>query len=307
MISPKVSIIIPTYNREQYIVEALESALAQTYPNLEIIVVDDGSKDGTRSAIEPFLSDQSGRRVACFYQENKGVSAARNLGIQKAKGDYLLFLDSDDIAQPNLVEALVSALGSDPACGVAYSEFLYFTDGHKEGLSKPAFIGRYYSGDIFSKLIEEGNFVVNIALVRRECLVKAGLFQGQSLVDWDLWLRIAYQGYRFCHVGVPLVLVRKHESNLTLDKVRAARSRAEVLDRVSAYVTDSRVRRQLNLKKRAANAHFWLGWQLVKRGSRAEGIAELLKWLKMSLSAGPTRMMQDLPRNIRLLLNNAKY
>jgi glycosyltransferase involved in cell wall biosynthesis len=90
---PKVSVIIPTYNRKKLVVRAIKSVINQTYRNWELIIVDDGSTDNTKEAIKPFLEN---KKIKYFYQKNKGVCAARNLGIQKAKGEYIALLDSDD-------------------------------------------------------------------------------------------------------------------------------------------------------------------------------------------------------------------
>lgn len=102
----KVSIIIPTYNVEKYVFRAIESCIAQTYKNIEIIIVDDGSTDSTREIIEEYcLKD---KRIKNIYQKNFGVSSARNKGIENAKGDFLIFLDSDDWLEIETIEYLVS-------------------------------------------------------------------------------------------------------------------------------------------------------------------------------------------------------
>lgn len=102
-----VSIIIPTYNNEKYIISAIQSVLNQNYLNIECIVVNDGSTDETAFVIANSIAE---RKISYYYQENKGVSAARNLGIEKSTGDYLLFLDADDILAPNAINDLLSCL-----------------------------------------------------------------------------------------------------------------------------------------------------------------------------------------------------
>ncbi len=91
--NPLISVIIPTYNRANFLGEAIESVLSQTYKNLEVIIIDDGSTDDTRQLIEKYTD----KRIIYLYQEHGGTSAARNKGIQEAKGEYIAFLDSDDI------------------------------------------------------------------------------------------------------------------------------------------------------------------------------------------------------------------
>ncbi|MBM2835200.1 MAG: glycosyl transferase [Candidatus Brocadiaceae bacterium] len=95
----QVSVVIPTYNRAPYVIMAIESVLAQSYQDYEIIVVDDGSTDGTRDVLEPYRD-----RIRYMYQDNKGVSAARNTGIQESRGEWIAFLDSDDEWLPNKLE-----------------------------------------------------------------------------------------------------------------------------------------------------------------------------------------------------------
>ena len=102
MFNVLVSVIIPIYNTEKYIKRAVDSVLSQTYQNFEILLINDGSSDGSSGICEN-LSNQD-KRIRYFYQKNQGVSVARNLGLKKAKGDYIFFLDSDDEWKNNLVE-----------------------------------------------------------------------------------------------------------------------------------------------------------------------------------------------------------
>ena len=108
-----VSVVIPTYNSGQYLPEALESVLAQTVPPLEIIVVDDGSTDDTADRLHPYLN-----LITYKFQTNSGVSAARNAGLQLAKGDYVAFLDADDVWHPRKLEFQMGILTSHPDLGL---------------------------------------------------------------------------------------------------------------------------------------------------------------------------------------------
>ncbi len=116
--TPSVSVIIPTYNRRAYVQEAIESVLAQTYTDYEIIVIDDGSTDGTAEA----LREQYGDRIRYEWQENQGVSAARNHGIELACGKYIAFLDSDDLWCPEKLEKQIAYLERHPSTGMVFSE-----------------------------------------------------------------------------------------------------------------------------------------------------------------------------------------
>ena len=118
---PTVSVIIPTYNRAERVSAAVKSVMAQTPSELEIIIVDDGSTDGTEKVIRPFV-EESGGRISDFRQDNRGVSAARNKGIAMARGDWIAFLDSDDVWIPEKLEWQFRAIRqSGGRCGACYA------------------------------------------------------------------------------------------------------------------------------------------------------------------------------------------
>src|ERR1700744_3507890 len=106
---PLVSIIIPVYNSEKYLSDAIQSAINQTWSDTEIIIIDDGSTDNSLQVAQQFISE----KVKIFHQENKGASVARNYGLTKAKGDYIQFLDADDILSNNKIEAQMTVLAGE--------------------------------------------------------------------------------------------------------------------------------------------------------------------------------------------------
>jgi glycosyltransferase involved in cell wall biosynthesis len=123
--NPLVSVVIPTYNRTRQTIAAIESVLAQTYPNLEIIVVDDGSKDGSAEEIQRFIRERTDgcHQIFFFSQPNQGASVARNIGISKARGEYIAFLDSDDSWDPEKLESQMQALEQfKNECGVCFTD-----------------------------------------------------------------------------------------------------------------------------------------------------------------------------------------
>src|SRR3989304_6831314 len=131
-----VSIIIPTYNCQKYIRQAIESALAQTYKNIEIIVVDDGSSDNTREEIDDLISE---KKISYIYQANKGLPGARNTGIKQSKGEYLVFLDSDDIILPEKIMSQVGFMKEHPQVCLVYSRYQYFkNDNLNDVVSHPS-------------------------------------------------------------------------------------------------------------------------------------------------------------------------
>ena len=120
---PRVSVIIPTYNRAGYLCESIESVLTQTYTDYEIIVVDDGSTDDTEEVLQLWIADGT---IHYVWQENRGESAARNHGIELAIGEYIAFLDSDDLFMPTKLEEQVAYLDNHPEVGMAHSCYSKF-------------------------------------------------------------------------------------------------------------------------------------------------------------------------------------
>ena len=197
----KVSVVITCHNYERYVGLAIESALAQTYRNLELIVVDDGSTDGSDGVISSFLSD---RRIRYIKQANRGQAGATNVAIEASQGEYVAFLDADDIWMPNKLAEQVAAFRTDQSAGVVYSDAMAIDEaGRPIGLlaTNPG------GGRTLDQLLLENFVPFSSAVVRRECFATAGLLNPRFRVctDYDLWLRIARQ-YGF--VRVPKVLVQ---------------------------------------------------------------------------------------------------
>ena len=211
---PKVSVIIPTYNRANYVGEAIESVLAQTYQDYEIIVVDDGSTDNTREVVQKY-SD----RMKYLYQDNRGEPGGRNTGILVSQGEYLVFLDSDDLLMPTKLEEQVAFLDSNPEIGVVYSDtYLCDETGRLLGLQSDIVSHRLQSGNIFEELLRGGFIPINSAMVRRACLDDVGLFDEARPMspDWELWLRVA-QRYNFAYQNWPLAVYRIHSAMVSRD------------------------------------------------------------------------------------------
>jgi glycosyltransferase involved in cell wall biosynthesis len=189
----KVSVIIPSYNKAEYTRRTVESVLAQTYKNIEILVIDDGSKDNTKEVMAQYAG-----RIHFIEKANGGACSARNEGIRRATGEYVTFLDCDDLYVPQKIERCVSYLEANPDFGFVYTG-VYFID------ENDAVISTYdhpnsREGYITSGLIL-GNFICNSTIVvRQSVLQKAGFFDENFFTpgDWDLWLRfsvIAQAGY----------------------------------------------------------------------------------------------------------------
>lgn len=224
--SPLVSVVIPTYNRADWLCEAVESVLAQTYAPIEIIVVDDGSTDGT-----PDMLAARFPAVRCIVQPNAGVSAARNRGLAAAAGQYINFLDDDDLFMPDKIARQVARLEADPELFLVHCRY-HDVDaaGHKLGR-----VGVLPEGEALPDLLR-GNFIwMSAPLIRREAVERVGGFDEtlSTCADYDLWLRLAADGARFGCVQEPLGCYRLHGASMVTDAARVEREVFRAIDRAT--------------------------------------------------------------------------
>jgi len=222
----RVSVIIPTYNHEHYVCQAVDSALRQTYPDAEVLVVDDGSTDGTQQRLAAY-----GDNIRYIYQPNKGLAAARNTGVRAAQGGHFLFLDADDMIPPEKLGAQMPVLEANPDSGLVYSAWQYISaDGTRVlGESRPA-----RQGHMFRELLRQRfSFPVASAVVRRTCFERIGLLDETltAAEDTDLWLRIARAGYAFGYVDHPLFQYRVVQGSVSRHHAHQARNALALLDR----------------------------------------------------------------------------
>lgn len=219
MPTPKVSVIIPTYNYGQYIDKSIDSVLSQTYRDFEIIVVDDGSTDNTKTIIETKYRD----KVKYIYQENSGAPAARNQGLREAKGDFIVFLDADDWFAPENLEYKVNILENNVDVGWVYSDWHYVNEEGTivdKGSDRFSFCNRKLEGDISSELFSAGNYITtDSVLIRKACIERVGGFDESlpALQDYDLWLRISLSfPVKFLNMGLSYSLI--HPDSITFRK-----------------------------------------------------------------------------------------
>jgi len=224
---PRVSVVIPTYNYARYVPEAIDSVLAQSFEGLEVIVVDDGSTDRTAEILRAF-----GGQLRDIRQEHRGLSAARNTGIRAARGQYVAFLDSDDLWLPEKVSLQVARLDAEPEVGLVYGEALFFDDSTPATLTPHSHFGPHPSGRILSWLVRQNVIPSPTPMVRRELFERVGLFDEtlSACEDWDMWIRIA----RVCEIAyVNRVLAKKrqHQENMSLDSERLMTNGLRVLEK----------------------------------------------------------------------------
>ncbi len=203
------SIIIPAYNAIKYLPETLESVLKQTFTDFEVLIINDGSFDN----IVEWAADIKDSRVKLISQTNQGVSAARNTGIAEAKGEYIAFLDADDLWEPTKLEKQLQCLMNNPSLGFVHTAMLLI-DG--EGKS----LGRKFTsnieGEALKPLLENNTVVTSSVIVTRNCLETVGNFNKNLSFseDWELWVRIASR-YPIGLIKEPLVFYRLHANNTT--------------------------------------------------------------------------------------------
>lgn len=223
-----VSVIIPTYNRATFIAAAIDSALDQTCPPDEIIVVDDGSTDETPEILAAY-----GAPVVVIRQTNGGESAARNTGLRAATGDAVFFLDSDDMLLPQCIERCVQTLEQCPEVGVVYTDaYLCNGEGTRVGICSQETAGSHPSGMVLGELARR-NFLTVTSMVRRCCIGDDTFEEGMKCAaDYDFWRRLAVRCH-FQYVSEPLSCYRFHDAMITLTQYGAlSKGQLEVQRRI---------------------------------------------------------------------------
>ena len=228
-----VSVVIPCYNQAHFLPEAIESVLGQSYQNFELLVVDDGSKDDTPKVASEYASQDS--RVRLIGQQNRGLAGARNRGLAESKGEYVVFLDSDDRLLGEALEVGVRELASHPECAFVSGHYRPIgADGEIYGIPRKARV----EGDHYLALLRD-NYISMPASVmyRRWVFEEVGGFDGSvdAAADWDLYLRIARR-FPIYHHGEVVADYRWHGSNMTADPALMLRSTVAVLRGQKEYV-----------------------------------------------------------------------
>ncbi len=187
---PTVSIVIPTFNRAAFVLETVESALAQSGCRVEVIVVDDGSTDNTKASLSPVMDT-----IKYVEQTNSGVSSARNAGLLRASGEFVIFLDSDDTIVHDKAILQAQFLLQQPDVSVAYSRWR----SHRHWEAAPRVVGRNFAGNELPTLFCHNVAVIHACQFRTEAVRSVGGFDPdlERCEDWDLLLRLALGGHRF--------------------------------------------------------------------------------------------------------------
>lgn len=265
---PKVSIIIPVYNGAKYLAEAIDSALAQTYSNIEIIVVNDGSTDAGASER---VALAYGERIRYAAKPNGGVATALNRGVEEMTGDYFSWLSHDDLYLPDKVETQIKALLQmpDPRRCVLYSDYEVFTDDPAAGTP---YILQHMAPEDFRYYITIANALHGCTLlVPRQAFAEHGGFNPalRTTQDYDLWFRMA-ETYAFVHQPVILVRARSHAEQGTLQMLELAMTECNaLLQGFVEQLSEADVRQDASIPQ--AEGYFRLAGSLSDRGFKQAG------------------------------------
>lgn len=277
-----ISVIIPAYNQGHYLGEAIQSVIDQTYPDFELVVIDDGSTDNTAQVACSF----SDARVRYIHQENRGLSAARNTGILRSSGEYLTFLDSDDQFVADKLETLLNAMQRDPGLGFVAGQAVLIDEN-----SLP--LGKVFDTPLPENpvhLLLWNPLHVCSVMMRRDWQQKVGLFDESlhAYEDWDMWLRLARAGCRMGWVAHPVSFYRFHTRQMTRDKDRMTTATFAVLKKV--YSDPDLPQEWLALKDRAySSAYLRASIQAFRMNDTQEGTDALAEAVRLD----PTLMEKN--------------
>lgn len=257
---PCCSIIIPAYNAIKYLPETLESVLNQSFTDFEVLIINDGSYDN----IIEWAAQIEDPRVKFISQKNQGVSAARNLGIENARGEYIAFLDADDLWDSTKLEKQLKLFQKNPDSGLIHTEMALIDEESK-------LLGRKFTsnveGNALKQLLEQNTIVTSSVIVRRSCLETVGNFDNNltSSEDWELWVRIA-SVYPIALIKEPLVFYRQHPNNTT-NNWQMLEQDLSSIEQIFKLVPE-----ELSyIKKRTyAYANVYLAWKALQTGYSVE-------------------------------------
>jgi glycosyltransferase involved in cell wall biosynthesis len=228
--TPLVSVVIPAFNAASVVQETLESVRAQTFRNFEAVIVDDGSSDGTAAIVRRFCEKDP--RFCLIQQDNRGVSAARNAALERARGEFIAFLDADDVWLPEKLARQMELFRADPRANFGYTNFCGWDGRH----DSPPFYRTdrpLPDGDTSFRLVFSNVYGLSTVVVRRETISAAGRFDGAAFdrsEDWDYWLRIAERGLWARGTRESLMRYRRWSGNKSSQKLEMAEADVCVLE-----------------------------------------------------------------------------
>lgn len=258
-----VSILMPVYNGEQYLSEAIESTLAQTYQNFELLIVNDGSTDNSKAIVATYLSNP---KISYFEQQNAGVAAARNQAIRNANGKYIGFLDQDDLWLPDKLSTQIQFLDTNQEIAFVHSRQGYIqADGALIADYPKDWIADLH-GNCFTELFKRNRIAVLTVLLRKNVIDKIGFFNEtvSRVDDYELWLRICSK-YPIGFQDKKLALYRCHDTNASHDYIKMEQAELNALEtlynknkEVFIFIDKNTLNNRFSkLHTEVANGFFW--------------------------------------------------
>jgi len=269
----KVSVVLPCYNGARWISRAVESILAQTYRDFELIIIDDGSTDNSKEIVALHLSDE---RVRYIYQENRGFSAAVNRGIKESSGSLIGFIGQDDLWMPNKLELQVKYLSEHKDVNLVHSNYcLIDSEEHIINVRDIKIPSVSLKKEVVKQLFLNNFIGFETVLLKRKCFDEVG-FLDERMVgfsDHDMWLRIA-GSFNIGYLDLPLVKKREHEFQLS--KVRAETVLRDEFLMVKKAIDHYPFLRRVERKK-LTSLYYSLGITLFQKGDHKKAKQELIK------------------------------
>jgi len=247
-----VSVIIPLYNQKQYVEAAINSVLNQTYPYIEIIVVNDGSTDNPISVLKQFKS-----KVTIINQKNKGLGAARNVGLKNSSGKYIQFLDADDILAPKKISNQIQSFKANKNYSVFYCNCIRFSNNKK--------FQYHYTGKLTEPLSQFLNFnrlfpvPIHTALIKKKLFKTVGLFNENLIAneDREFWIRVALRGYSFGHIDSFDAYYRQHPRSMKRNLIHMCKSFINFNNQIEKILSENHALTP-KIKNILANNYFYI-------------------------------------------------
>ena len=273
-----VSVIIPTFNGEKFIVEAIESVLDQSYKNFEILVVDDGSTDNTISVLKTFKG-----KVQILQKPNGGPASARNLGIRHSKGDFIALLDHDDFWLQDKLILQMQKFAENPEVAMVFSDAYIFDDNSQTDVTNYFSIQRPARGFVFPQLLMR-NFIPNLTVVAKKTVFQEfGLFdtsgRAASTDDYYKWLEVSLH-YQVEFIDRPLAKFRLHESNFSHNLERTIKEDFYIINQIFKKFPQLTSSYQALKKKRFADLYY----RLSRLHQKAQDYESAIDNAKLSIS-----------------------
>ena len=280
--NPLVSIITPAFNARATIGYTIESVLSQTFSDFEMIIVDDGSTDNTAQLINNIKDE----RIVYIFQSNKDRAEARNHGIGIARGDYIAFLDSDDLWMQDKLEKQVPLLDENPEIGLVYSDLYYFAHQTGEDLLQYSKKVKLHKGTVPVRLIIERNFIQSpTPIIRREVFEEVGLFDTCLIPveDWDMWIRIVAK-FPIDFIDEPLARYRVHENAILWSQYPEKQYSAvnKMLDKVEHHFDAQNTAIKSGINRGRALANYVYGLTLLNTCNYNEARSYFFEALKIN-------------------------